>query len=707
MQQLIFFMERKATFNLREPKSDRPTTVFLVYRTVEGKQIKINIGTEYKVCPQHWNSKTQKAKTDNSLAQIYVANNTQVNERIKECQKLFGEWQQYIANNTHMIYDSEILLRKYIDGETTSLESNPIDWFKHCIDKISNAKESSKAQYKRDVNVFERFIKEKKIRLNSFSQFNYDILKQYEAYLIEKEEKVKTINNKISTLSILLNHAENYSLIDLKTNRITKYKKLKDETKDDSSIYLTEEEIKKIYNLELVGKKKTVRDIFIVQYYLGQRISDIANLKRAAIRENEIELYQKKTNTQVTIPIINPTVNQILSEYDYSFPEKTVSDTATLNQCIKEIAKEAGINEEILYREQKGTNIAVKKAEKWELITTHTARHSFATNMLLRGYTKEMIMKITGHKTDFAFQTYNNITSKDASKFILEKENELKKGEQPIIKQGQEQQINYTRYDARKDSNESFEDVIQPLTRFLNCVLNLSKTYPNIYYSCIIGEVSMECKDYFSIDNKVLKHLNNPQNFRQLQHYIKLLKGITAKKIEEAIPDGTIDESNVLFLPNDEAMIRSTVQQEINDVIVYLTEILDRHNILSVQTAYFNFLTDEDSIEKYSRRLGSFESALIKGQLIERTKYFREIFQGKAPNEKINWIGNASSFNYFINKLFDEEPFKNLTSKWIIAENTFTINGNSVPSNISTSQDEDVSQATILIIDDAIFQLID
>ena len=82
------------------------------------------------------------------------------------------------------------------------MESNPIDWFRYCIDKISTAKESSKAQYQRDINVFERFVKEKKIRLNTFSQLNYDILKKYEAYLIEEGEKVKTINNKISTLIV-------------------------------------------------------------------------------------------------------------------------------------------------------------------------------------------------------------------------------------------------------------------------------------------------------------------------------------------------------------------------------------------------------------------------------------------------------------------------------------------------------------------------
>jgi len=433
MQAIIYFMEIKATFNLRQPKSEKPTNINLICR-INGKQSKINIGTQFNIYPKHWDKKTQTAIVNNTLAEIFVEENTKINNRIKECKKLFDKWKEDIADNTNQIHNSETLLRKYINGEINSLETNPIEWFYHCIETISNAKESSKAQYKRDVKVFETFIKEKKIPLNSFSQFTYEILMQYQKYL--SNESVATINNKINTLKVLLNHADNYSLIDLRKNRITNYKNLSNKIKDDNSIYLTEEEINKICNLKLTDDKKIVRDIFIVQYYLGQRISDIANLKDATIKENEIELYQKKTGTHVTIPLISPIVKDILIQYNYVFPANIVNNSTIMNRLIKEIAKEAGINEEVTYREQRGTTTETKKAEKWKLVTTHTARHSFVSNMLLKGYQREMIKRITGHKTDFAFQTYNDITSKDAAKFILEKENQRTHNEikSPTIK---------------------------------------------------------------------------------------------------------------------------------------------------------------------------------------------------------------------------------------------------------------------------------
>ena len=81
MQAIIYFMETKASFNLREPKSEKPTNIFLVCRTNE-KQIKINIGTQYNIYPKHWDKEKQTAIIDNSLEQIFIDHHTEVNNRI-------------------------------------------------------------------------------------------------------------------------------------------------------------------------------------------------------------------------------------------------------------------------------------------------------------------------------------------------------------------------------------------------------------------------------------------------------------------------------------------------------------------------------------------------------------------------------------------------------------------------------------------------
>ena len=56
--------------------------------------------------------------------------------------------------------------------------------------------------------------------------------------------------------------------------------------------------------------------------------------------------------------------------------------------------------------------------KKYQLITTHTARRSFATNMYKRGYSPVHIMSITGHKKESTFLKYIRITNEESVKMI-------------------------------------------------------------------------------------------------------------------------------------------------------------------------------------------------------------------------------------------------------------------------------------------------
>jgi len=58
--------------------------------------------------------------------------------------------------------------------------------------------------------------------------------------------------------------------------------------------------------------------------------------------------------------------------------------------------------------------------QKWELVTTHTARRSFATNVYKSGFPAISLMKITGHKTEKAFLLYIKLTPEENAKKLLE-----------------------------------------------------------------------------------------------------------------------------------------------------------------------------------------------------------------------------------------------------------------------------------------------
>ena len=58
--------------------------------------------------------------------------------------------------------------------------------------------------------------------------------------------------------------------------------------------------------------------------------------------------------------------------------------------------------------------------EKWELVSSHTARRSACTNMFLKGIPTSAIMKISGHKKESTFMKYIKVTAEENADFLAE-----------------------------------------------------------------------------------------------------------------------------------------------------------------------------------------------------------------------------------------------------------------------------------------------
>ena len=81
----------------------------------------------------------------------------------------------------------------------------------------------------------------------------------------------------------------------------------------------------------------------------------------------------------------------------------------------------AGINDEVLIKENRGGKIETKKYLKYQLIKNHTARRSFATNMFLKGFAPILIMKFTNHKTEENFLKYIKISKEQAAEIAVQR----------------------------------------------------------------------------------------------------------------------------------------------------------------------------------------------------------------------------------------------------------------------------------------------
>jgi len=194
------------------------------------------------------------------------------------------------------------------------------------------------------------------------------------------------------------------------------------------AIALTLDELEKLRALKLTGTREVVRDVFLIGCYTAQRFSDYSkykpeHLKRDGNGQTYIEVYPQKTRghkTRVSMPL-HPIAEQIMSTPGY-FARKIPSEQRT-NDMIKELAKLAGISgtEEILKSKVKGHTYIVKK-ERWELVTTHTARRTGATLMYKAGIPFDAIMKYTGHKTEINLRKYLKITNEEANAMLINSE---------------------------------------------------------------------------------------------------------------------------------------------------------------------------------------------------------------------------------------------------------------------------------------------
>ncbi|HEA22961.1 MAG TPA: site-specific integrase [Pricia antarctica] len=152
--------------------------------------------------------------------------------------------------------------------------------------------------------------------------------------------------------------------------------------------YLTEDELRQLIDIEFHNERlKRIRDIFIFCCFTGLSYVDVKNLTEEAIAidvegQKWIKTHRRKTKTLSSIPLL-PIAEDILKRYQqHPFVVRgegilPVSTNQKSNAYLKEIAEACGIKKNL---------------------TTHLARHTFATTVTLsNGVPIESVSKMLGH----------------------------------------------------------------------------------------------------------------------------------------------------------------------------------------------------------------------------------------------------------------------------------------------------------------------
>lgn len=148
------------------------------------------------------------------------------------------------------------------------------------------------------------------------------------------------------------------------------------------------------------------RNLALIGFFSGLRFSDFSTLEPKNIEGKFIKLRQTKTGAWVTIPIMEK-LKPVLAKYPNGVPSLT---NQRFNDYFKEVAKLAGLTELIEISNFKGGIENKDKYPLYSLLSSHTCRRSYATNMFNKGIPPMLIMSATGHKTESSFLKYIRTT---------------------------------------------------------------------------------------------------------------------------------------------------------------------------------------------------------------------------------------------------------------------------------------------------------
>ena len=242
-------------------------------------------------------------------------------------------------------------------------------------------------------------------------------------WLAEKEVKISYGNKALGILRQFLERARHRKL-----HNNTQYQGsgwfVPQKKAAGEKVILTPEELQRLADMKLSGYLKKVRDLFLIGAGTGQRFSDYSRYQPHHFYHTTkgvpiLSLISQKTDIPAKVPLnIFPWLIPVLEEHDYTSPSLSMQK---LNEGLKILCQKAGLDSQVLVVEQlMGRRARVIKyhVPKYERVTSHTCRRSFATNLYKTGYPLAQIMPMTGHSTENHLRVYIGIDAEENAERI-------------------------------------------------------------------------------------------------------------------------------------------------------------------------------------------------------------------------------------------------------------------------------------------------
>ena len=414
-------MPRKPQVNFRlKPEDNDGLSNIVLDFAYQKRRLRYGFGQSIK--PKDWNEKKQRVK--DKLATTNdgkFALNDMLDNLESTCLRAYSEALKDGIPDTNILKHAlDTLIEKNHNNAEVSNKPTLFSLAQRFINGEIKFRGKDKSQSSLDnysavtkhLKAYQTF---SKLRVD-FDTIDLDFFYSYVNYLKHKQKlAVNTIAKDISIIKVFMGEAVDLEYTD---NMKFRHKKFAFNEEETDNVYLTEDELTQLYALKIANKKlEEVRDLFIFGAWVGLRFSDFSNIKPENIIQIDgdffIKMITQKTKELVIIPC-NPVVMEIFEKYanrPNRLP-KTISNQK-FNEYIKDVCKLADFNE-------KGRVSTKPKEILADLVSSHTARRSFATNYYLQGFPTIDLMKITGHKTERSFLKYIRVSKLDTAKRLSE-----------------------------------------------------------------------------------------------------------------------------------------------------------------------------------------------------------------------------------------------------------------------------------------------
>lgn len=350
-----------------------------------------------------WDNEKQRPKN------IYLKAHKEINRKLDSIKVNLTE---YIKNIPAKKKITKKKISDIIKKMCTEEEEYPVNTLLYFVSQYINTRKerichSTYKRYKVFRNLiarFEGFIKNR-ITINNV---NCEFVQNFISFCKQESYNENTIYRSLNFIKTILNFVEKKGVVT--SLREFEFKRIKEEKE---VITLSEEEITSIKKTKIPAALKDSKDWLLISCYTGQRISDFMNFTNDKLLEIDgrlcINFIQQKTNKKILLPL-HPAVIEIIKSNNNSFPK--LINAQLYNKNIKKIGKLAQINEAIKAKKRIGHRAENLLVEKWEILTSHIGRRSFATNFYGKIPTS-LLISATGHGTEQMFLNYINPLDKD------------------------------------------------------------------------------------------------------------------------------------------------------------------------------------------------------------------------------------------------------------------------------------------------------